>query len=109
MPPQTPTVAIATPTLAVAIVYIRRCKFATNNGIFANGLDVIIFSTSPGLESKPNPIGMEMEMAGRASSVLEISAVARLFALKTEVKTKCEGEDITIINSIFYTTQRTQE
>ena len=75
MPPQNPTVAIATLTLAVAIVYnIRRCKFATNNGIFANGL----FSTSPGLESKPNPIGMEMEMAGRASSVLEMSAVARL-------------------------------
>jgi hypothetical protein len=37
------------------------------------------FSTRPDLESKPNPsIGIDIEMAGSASIVFDMTAVARL-------------------------------
>lgn len=52
-------------------------------GTSANGLDVITFCTKSGFDSKPNPIGRETEMAGRASSVFDMTAVALLYEFKT--------------------------
>lgn len=40
---------------------------ATNIGTFAT-----VFCTRPGLESKLKPIGMEIDMIGRASSILDM-------------------------------------
>mmetsp|Transcript_11557 Transcript_11557/g.24989 ORF Transcript_11557/g.24989 Transcript_11557/m.24989 type:complete len:90 (+) Transcript_11557:120-389(+) len=53
-------------------------KLETNIGtVAANGLDVMAFSSRFVFESKPHPSGTEIETAGRASSVFEITAVAR--------------------------------
>jgi len=52
--------------------------------VAANGFDdvvVMTFSSRFVFESKPHPSGTEMETAGRASSVLEMTAVARLCVL----------------------------
>eukprot|EP00985_Skeletonema_marinoi_P005762 scaffold2503_cov112-Skeletonema_marinoi.AAC.5 len=51
---------------------------AINKGTSDNGLEATTFSTRPGLDSKPNPTGIPTDMAGRASIVFEMTAVARL-------------------------------
>ena len=51
---------------------------AINKGTSDNGLEATTFSTRPGLEIKPNPTGMDIDMAGSASIAFDITAVARL-------------------------------
>ena len=51
---------------------------AINKGTSDNGLEATTFSTRPGLESKPNPTGIDIDMAGSASIAFDITAVARL-------------------------------
>jgi hypothetical protein len=51
---------------------------AINKGTSDNGLEATAFSTRPGLESKPNPTGTDIEMAGSASIAFDMTAVARL-------------------------------
>lgn len=53
-------------------------KPASIIGTLANELDDITSCTRSGFDSKPKPKGTEIEMAGSASSVLDIYAVARL-------------------------------
>jgi hypothetical protein len=60
-------------------------RLAISSGTFGNGLEATTFSTKPGtfstrpgLESKPNPTGIDIERAGRASIVFDMTAVARL-------------------------------
>ena len=45
---------------------------ATNRGTFATVLVLKIHCNRSGLKSKPKPIGMEIDMIGRASSVLDM-------------------------------------
>ena len=51
---------------------------AINKGTSDNGLEATTFSTRPGLEIKPNPTGIDIDMAGSASIAFDITAVARL-------------------------------
>ena len=53
-------------------------KPATSKGRSFNEFEETTFCTSSGLESKPRPNGRDIDMAGRASRVLEMTAVARL-------------------------------
>jgi hypothetical protein len=57
---------------------------AINRGTSDNGLEATTFSTSPGLESKPNPTGIDIEMAGSASIVFDMTAVARLRVVRSD-------------------------
>ena len=65
---------------------------ATSSGTLPS-CDVITFSTRPGLESNPNPIGKEIDNAGRASNVLEMTAVARLHLLRKVSQNYEEGKE----------------
>lgn len=51
---------------------------AINRGTSDNGLEATTFSTRPGFESKPNPTGIDIDTAGSASIVFDMTAVARL-------------------------------
>ena len=51
---------------------------AINKGTSDNGLEATAFSTRPGFESKPNPTGIDIDAAGSASIVFDMTAVARL-------------------------------